>query len=56
MTKEELIKRLREIESVNVNYDYVHNHVVADDLLLEFINDPEIKNAYDEIVKYYENN
>lgn len=33
--------------------DVEHDHAEADDLLIEYINDPEIEKAYDRIEKWY---
>jgi hypothetical protein len=50
MTKEELIRDLTELK----NSKYTESaHIDADELLVEFINDPEIKAAYDAIRKWY---
>lgn len=50
MTKEQLIKRLKELSEGG---DVEINHGEADDLLLEFIGDKEISDAYNEIEKWY---
>jgi hypothetical protein len=49
MTKEELLKALSECDEG----DEEVNHVKADDLLLEYINDPEITLAFESIDKWY---
>lgn len=51
MTKEELIEKLKELHGENV--DAEHNHGVADNLLLEFINDEEVTEAFEAIKRWY---
>lgn len=51
MTKEELIAKLRAIAAVNIDEEDAHRR--ADDALLLFIHDTEIKEAYDAIHKWY---
>lgn len=50
--KEELINELNAIAD-NGGYDQENNHVMADELLLKYIDDSEIKEAYDKIDKWY---
>jgi hypothetical protein len=50
MTKEELIEKLK---AEAANRDKEVAHINADELLLEYINDSEIKEAYDAISKWY---
>jgi hypothetical protein len=50
MTKAQLIKALKERCHTG---DVEADHSVADDLLLAYINDKEVKAAYDEIDKWY---
>lgn len=50
MTKAELIEKLEELHD---GWDHEANHGKADDLLIEFINDPEVKEAFDKIEKWY---
>lgn len=50
MTKEELLKTLK---GCNNNGDMESNHIAADEALLEFINDKEIEEAYEDIEKWY---
>lgn len=50
MTKEELIKRL-EICAAGGDTEAVHGY--ADDALIEYINDPEIQEAYAKVPKWY---
>ena len=52
MTIEELRSRLREIADRRLK-DAEVDHGVADGLLLEFINDPEVTKAYSDIEKWY---
>ena len=49
--KSELIKKLNELAK---GYEPSYGHHEADDLLLEWINDPEIEEAYNKIEKWYE--
>ena len=51
MKKEELIKRLKNINKPGG--DIKLNHCTADGLLLEFINDPEITQAFADVDKWY---
>ena len=50
MTKEELIKELK--QQLN-NGDQEDAHMAADNLLLQYINDKEIEDAYNMIDKWY---
>jgi hypothetical protein len=50
MTKPELIRRL---EMLAISGDKEAAHVEADNALIEFINDDEVKSAYDGITKRY---
>lgn len=50
MTKEVLLDKLRELASSS---DLESAHSDADDLLIDFINDSEIRKAYDKIDKWY---
>lgn len=50
MTKQELIEALR--ECVNKG-DPEDHHLAADQLLLDYINDPEVQEAFDNIEKWY---
>ena len=50
MNKQKLIEKLREIQKYG---DTEQAHGSADDALIEYINDPEIKEAYDDIKKWY---
>ncbi len=52
MTKEELINKLKEINQ-REELDTEKAHSDADDLLIEYINDEEVKYAYDKISKWY---
>ena len=49
MTKEELIRKLRDCNSGDIEID----HSNADDLLLEYIDDIERAAAYYEVNKWY---
>ena len=50
LTKEDLIKRLKELQSSD---DLECAHGEADALLLRFIDDEEVEEAFDEIDKWY---
>jgi hypothetical protein len=50
ITKEELIKKLKEFAE---NDDYEMAHAEADDLLVLYLNDEEITDAYDSVGKWY---
>lgn len=50
MTKEELIEKLKDLQDGD---DTENLHIKADDLLLEFINDPAISEEYKKIDKWY---
>lgn len=50
ITKEELIKKLKELAKDD---DYEMAHVKADALLLLYLNDEEIEEAYDSVGKWY---
>ncbi len=49
MDKHELIAKLKSLKCENPEY----SHEVADDLLLEYINDPEIAEAFLELERWY---
>jgi hypothetical protein len=49
MSKEELIKQLELLKK----YDQEYAHVRADELLLEYIGDYEIMQAFEAIEKWY---
>lgn len=55
MNKKELIKRLK--KECNLGWkdgkDAEDNHIHADDLLLEYINDEEVTKAFEEIERWY---
>ncbi len=50
MTKQELIEKLKELAKSS---DTEEAHGGADQLLIDFINDEEITEAYDSIKKWY---
>jgi hypothetical protein len=52
MTKEELIEKLREIRAAHVGASE-EGHYEADALLVEYINDPDITEAYNAIPKWF---
>lgn len=48
------IKELKEkLRSINPNWDEEMNHILADELLLEYINDPDVKDLFNNIKKWY---
>lgn len=49
MTKEELLEKLRSFHTDDEESD----HVNADDALIEYINDPEVTEAFNAIKKWY---
>ena len=52
MTKQELVQKLIAI-SQREDRDYEVHHGDADDLLIEYINSKEVKEAFDNINKWY---
>ena len=52
LTKDELIAKLVELAKCN-NGDIEMNHSIADDLLLQYINDEDVRAAYNTIDKWY---
>lgn len=50
MNKEELLDKLKELEG---DGDEEKAHVLADRALLEYINDPDIQEAYQNVPKFY---
>lgn len=52
MTKNYLIEELGKLAALN-SEDCEANHGRADDLLIEYINDKDVKSAYDAIDKWY---
>ena len=50
MTKKDLIRRLKKLQDCG---DTEIAHGQADDLLLEFINDEKVREAFDDIPKWY---
>lgn len=52
MTKEELIKSLQRL-SANGGCDPESDHGEADELLLDYIDDPDVRSAFNEIEKWY---
>jgi hypothetical protein len=51
MKKLELISKLKALSDTNIDPEIAHTE--ADKLLIEFIADPEIQEAFDGITKYY---
>lgn len=52
MDKETLVKKLKRL-SENVCGDFETSHYKADRLLIKYINDKEIEDAYDNVGKWY---
>lgn len=52
MTRDELLLELRECQAAQIE-DGETTHLKADRLLLEYINDPEIAEAFTKIRKWY---
>lgn len=50
MEKQELIEKLKKLRTTD---DIEASHSDADDLLLKYINDTDISNAYEEVPKWY---
>ncbi len=50
MTKEELVAKLKELSN---NLDIEDSHIKADELLLEYIDDIDIINAYHKLERWY---
>jgi len=58
MTKERLVKELKDLEKTCINetyncYDAEKGHLKADQLLLEYINDPEVTEVFEGLDKWY---
>lgn len=55
MTKEKLLERLQSISEAQYSgrWDGEQDHIDADKLLLEYINDSEITKAFNHIHKWY---
>ncbi len=50
MTKEEIVTTLQELPS---RHDIEISHILADELLIEYIGDVEITEAYDKVKKLH---
>lgn len=50
MTKQELLEKLH---AAHTEFDQEGGHVYADRALIEYINDEDVKKAYEEIPKWY---
>ena len=50
MDRTELIKKLKKLDKC---YDFESAHYKADRLLIKYINDKEIEDAYDNVGKWY---
>ena len=57
MTKEELIRRLEDVETTHNEDGSIRDagdwHADADHLLLEYINDKSVTEAFNDITKWY---
>jgi hypothetical protein len=53
MTKQELLEILKKLEGISPDQDVERPHIEADEALIEYINDPEIAEAYEKIPKWY---
>jgi len=51
MKKEELIEKLKGLHGEDADAEIVHG--MADKLLLEFINDPEVTEAFEKVGRWY---
>lgn len=51
--RDELLAGLLAIAATNNGGDLELNHINADNLLLKYIDDVEVSNAFDEIEKWY---
>lgn len=49
LKKDELIAKLKEIDSSDIE----KNHIEADNLLLQYINDKKVTEAFKDIYKWY---
>ena len=56
LTKEKLVETLKELKNTNggIFGSEQYSHSYADDLLIEYIDDEEIKEAYEALSKWYE--
>lgn len=54
MTLEELKEKLKAIIDRQSNRDTERDHIEADGLLLEYINDEEVTRLFEEIEKWYD--
>lgn len=52
MTKEELIEKLKELKQRNER-EAEGTHIEADELLLKFINDPDVSKAFEDLERWY---
>ena len=56
LTKKKLLEQLNKLKTRKTEFgslDKEANHSDADDLLIEYINDPKITEAYNKIEKWY---
>lgn len=58
MKIEELVKKLKDLEKTCINetykwYDAEKGHMEADQLLLQYINNPEVTEAFNDLEKWY---
>jgi len=52
MKIDSLLFQLKEAARVSEE-DMEHGHLLADKALIEYINNPKVEEAYDEVVKHY---
>lgn len=53
MTRDELLSHLRALVLDDVDHNAGLNHANADDLLLAYINDPEIERVYESLGRFF---
>lgn len=53
MTKKQLLARLKQLLNPIDNHDVEYVHVKADQLLIDYINDPKVTKLYSSIPKWY---
>ena len=53
VTRFELLKGLRELKGDYCDVDVEAGHAEADELLVRYINDPEVEKAFEEVPKWY---
>lgn len=54
ISRDELLRQLREMDAdIQQRRDWEADHGIADRLLLAYINDPEISEAFDKVGRWY---